>query len=198
MQYINIKPEKIRVIPNCVSPVFQFKTKAFNKEKPHILQIGTKSNKNLLRLIDALKGINCKLLIVGKPDKEQIKHLEQNKIEYKNYFDIPQAELFNLYEKSDMVSFVSTYEGFGMPVIEANAVGRPVITSNIEPMKTVAGDAALLVNPYDVQEIRKGILQIINNDELRQQLIKNGQKNAAKYSPQNIAMQYFKLYKELL
>jgi glycosyltransferase involved in cell wall biosynthesis len=92
---------------------------------------------------------------------------------------------------------VSTYEGFGMPILEANAVGRPVITSNILSMPEVAGNAAHVVNPYKTLEIRNGILKIIQDKEYRNILIQNGINNAKKYNNQNIANEYLKIYKQM-
>ena len=198
LKYVKINPDKVIVVPNCLSPNFTYKPNNFNQEKPVILQIGTKSNKNLPRLIEALKDINCKLVIVGKLSDEQIRLLQQNNIEYDNYFNIPEEKLISLYEQADMVSFVSTYEGFGMPVIEANAVGRPVITSDIEPMKSIAGDAAVKVNPYSIKDIRNAFIKIIHNKNLRDSLIKNGLENVKKYQAEHIAMQFYKLYEKII
>ena len=64
-----------------------------------------------------------------------------------------------------------------MPILEAQAVGRPVITSNLEPMNFVGGNAAIYVNPKSVKSIRRGILKIISNENLRKKLINNGFKN---------------------
>ncbi len=198
LQYININPEKVIVVPDCVSPKFQFKPKEFNTEKPVVLQIGTKENKNLPRLIAALKNIHCKLIIVGKLDKKQRDLLKKYTIDYENYFNIPEDKLVKLYENSDIVSFVSTYEGFGMPVIEANAVGRVVITSDIEPMNTVAADTALKINPYSIEDIRNAFIKIIHNKNLRDSLIKNGLENVKKYQPEYIAMQFYNLYEKII
>ena len=198
LNYVKINPAKVIVIPNCISPVYQFTEKEFNSEKPVILQIGTKENKNLNRLIAAIKDINCKLVILGKLDVKQIELLNINNIEYKNYFNIDENKLLDLYHQSDIVSFISTYEGFGLPIIEANAVGRVVLSSNIEPMNTVACDAALKVNPYDANEIRNGVERLINDGNLREKLILSGLKNAKQYQPQQIAIQYYKLYNKVL
>jgi len=198
LKYININPNKVIVIPNCISPVYQFKVKEFYPGNPVILQIGTKENKNLIRLISAIKGLDCKLIIVGKLNEKQTNFLYDNEIEYKNYFNIDEEKLLNLYYASDIISFISTYEGFGLPILEANAVGRVVITSNIEPMTSVAGDAAFKVNPFDIEKIRNGIQTIINDSSLRKKLIKEGKENVKKYHPQLIALQYYKLYIKLL
>ena len=70
-----------------------------------------------------------------------------------------------------MLTFVSTYEGFGLPILESQATGRPVVTSNVSSMPEVAGDAACLVNPYDADSIREGILRVINDDAYRKDLM---------------------------
>ena len=93
--------------------------------------------------------------------------------------------------------FASTYEGFGVPIIEAQAMGRVVITSNIEPMNKVAGNGAIIVDPYDVNSIKEAVLRIIDNVELRNDIILKGLKNASKYSSESIASKYLKLYKKV-
>lgn len=197
LNYIKIDPAKVVVIPNCISPLYQFASKEFNTTKPVILQIGTKNNKNLERLIGAIVNINCKLIIVGKLNEKQINLLNLNSIEYEYHFNVDEEKLLNLYYESDIVSFISTYEGFGLPIIEANAVGRVVITSNIEPMITVAGEAAYKVNSFDIDEIRNGIQTLINNSSLRKKLIEQGIENAKKYNAKAIALQYENLYQKL-
>jgi glycosyltransferase involved in cell wall biosynthesis len=84
-----------------------------------------------------------------------------------------------------------------MPIVEANIVGRPVITSNLLSMPEVAGDAALIVNPYSINEIRQGILKIISDDDYRNDLIEKGFKNAEKFTINIIADVYLNLYNEV-
>jgi len=84
-----------------------------------------------------------------------------------------------------------------MPILEAQAVGRPVITSNILSMPEVAGDAACLVDPFDVSAIREGILKIIQDGSYREELIRKGQMNIRRFDPEKIALQYLDLYKKV-
>jgi len=192
-----IKSDKIVVIPDCVSPAIPFTEKNFNKEEPNILQIGTKQNKNIPNLIKALSGISCKLTIIGNLSEEQKELLKQHNIDYENKINLKFSEIIEEYKKADMVTFISTYEGFGVPILEAQAAGKPVITSNISPMTEVAGKGALKVNPRNIPEIKTEIQKIITNEKLRQKLIKNGKENVKKYSATAVADRYFKLYKSI-
>lgn len=196
LEKLNIKPEKIIVIPNCISPKFSYSEKVFNTTKPKLLHIGT--HKNLERTIDAIKDINCEFVVLGKfyPGQEDL--LKKENVSYKNYVNLSYDEVIQLYQKSDILLFASTYEGFGVPIIEANASGICVITSNISPMKEVAGGAALLVNPYKVEEIRNAVEKIIKSSTLRDDLINKGLENAKKYSADEIAQKYANLYVKML
>lgn len=189
--------KKIVVIHNPVNSALQYHPKPFNGSNPLVLHIGTKPNKNLERTIEALEGIKCRLLIIGALSEDQLKLLKKYKIGYINKKHISFSEIKAAYEECDLVNFVSLYEGFGMPVIEAQAVGRPVITSAIEPIKEVAGDAACFVDPENVEEIRQGFSKIIGNSAFREELISNGQKNIKRFQLSKIAGQYLKLYKEV-
>ena len=84
-----------------------------------------------------------------------------------------------------------------MPIIEANAMGRPIVTSNIRPHCDVAGAAACLVNPYDVQAIRTGIQRVIDDAAYRDQLILAGFENVERYSSKRIAARYSAVYAEV-
>ena len=107
------------------------------------------------------------------------------------------AELVEAYRRCDMVVFASLYEGFGLPVLEAQATGRPVITSNISAMPEAAGDGALLVDPYSVEAIRAAVLRIKNEPQLREQLVRKGLENVGRFRAAAVAERYAEVYRRL-
>jgi glycosyltransferase involved in cell wall biosynthesis len=197
IRYVPGSASKIKVIYNPVSDLFRPLAKQFNKTRPVILQIGTKHNKNIDRLLQAVKGLPCVVYFLGKLERKQVQLLNQFSISYKEYINLSTEEVVELYRSCDVVSFVSTVEGFGLPIVEANAVGRAVVTSNISSMPEVAGGSAHLVDPFDVQSIRVGIQKILDDDAYREQLIKNGFENAKRFDIKQIADQYAGVYRKL-
>ena len=218
LRYVGRIAEKVVVIPNGCDPVFVEssgldrsgldwpgldgsgldRSRSFRSAQPVLLQIGTAPHKNLPRLTEALDGLACLLVIVGPLSQEMVADLVKRRITYRNYVNLSRAQVMQLYIDCDIVTFVSTYEGFGMPVLEANAVGRVVITSDLPPMRDVAGGAAHLTDPTDAAAIRRGILRLIHDDAYRQHLIDAGYRNAQRYSMATMAAQYRALYDRLV
>lgn len=198
LKVINVNPEKVIVIHNCISPAIKPSPKEFNNEKPNILHIGTAHNKNLERLIAAIDKLPVQLTILGHLRDHHIELLKKHKIDYKNYFNLPYSEVIQHYQEADLISFVSLYEGFGMPIIEANAIGRAVITSNRTSMPEVAGDAAVIVDPENTQEIRESILKLINDENFRGKLILKGFENIKRFSTKYVGQQYANLYQDMI
>ena len=180
------------VVYDPVSPSFSYVKKEINKDCPVILHIGTKANKNLRNTILALNGLDCHLRIVGLISEEVKKMLRDNHVQYSFCANISDEELLEEYRKCDIVNFPSLYEGFGMPIIEGQAMGRVVVTSNLSPMKEVAGGAAVLVDPNNVQSIHNGYLEAIGNSET---YIEKGLGNVNRFSVETITRQYFNLIK---
>jgi glycosyltransferase involved in cell wall biosynthesis len=194
----NADARKIRVINNFVDPIFQPIPGVFDSVCPRILFIGTTPNKNLERLIKALEGIPVILDIVGELSSAQLAALNGSGIEYQQSSKLSPAAILKKYVDCHLLAFPSTYEGFGLPIVEAQAVGRPVLTSDRSPMKEVAGPAACLVDPYNIDSIREGLLRIIRDGGYREKLVGNGHRNAARFSLDQVTDEYASLYRELI
>lgn len=194
---LHIKPNKITVIPNPLSLPLHKCPKLFNKDCPVILQIGSGWHKNLQGLIESAKGIKCRIDIVGQPENADIALMNEYGISYTISHHISVEDIIHKYENCDILYFVSRSEGFGMPIIEAQTVGRIVLSSKSEPTKSVAGGGALLFDPEDHQAIHKGILQIINDNVFREKMIEQGYKNSVNYQPVKIGRMYEHFYKNV-
>lgn len=197
LSLVNIDHKRIRIIEDPVSPIFSYLPLPKKKTYTKILQIGTKQNKNIERLAAALSGLKVQLTIIGKLSNKQIKILNSEKISYECKFDVSDEELINIYRECNIVAFCSLSEGFGLPIIEAQSIGRPVITSKIEPMLSVAGDGAIFVNPEDIEDMRSAFMHLIENKELCNTLIHKGLMNSKKFSAKKIADKYENLYREI-
>lgn len=194
---VRCDPASVVVIHNPVSEEFQHAPATFNAEQPRILHIGITPNKNLLRVVQALQGIACTLVVIGPLRQEQSDALTLHGIAFENHCNLSRPELLDQYVRSDLLLFASTYEGFGLPIVEAQAVGRPVITSELAPMPEVAGGAACLVDPYDVADIRQGVLRVIGDAAYRDALVENGLANAERFQAAKVAARYAELYRAL-
>ncbi|HEX3935350.1 MAG TPA: glycosyltransferase family 1 protein [Puia sp.] len=199
LHFIGCDPGKIRVIPNFIDPAFARMARSASsfRERPRILFIGTTPNKNLDRLCEAIEGLSVDLDIIGKLTEEQLARLRQHGITFSQSFNLSREELLQHYRDCDLLAFPTTLEGFGLPIIEGQAAGLPVLTSDLSPMREVAGTGACLIDPYQPGSIREGLLRIIGDEAYRDRLIEAGSDNVRRYDLDAVVLQYVELYREL-
>ena len=173
--------------------------KPFNKKCPRILQIGTSYQKNLETTMKALSLVKCELIVLKEMSDEQKLMAKELGLNYSNRYNLPYEEVVAEYNKADIVVFPSLFEGLGVPIFEGQAAGKPVITTNKEPMNWVAGDGALLLrDPQNVEEYRHGLQKIIYDDDYRATLVRKGLLNAKRFSVDNAVDGYLRIYHEIL
>ncbi len=171
-----------------------------------LLYVGTiEPRKNLPRLIEAYASIrprDVKLVIAGKKGwlyEETFTLVESlglhDDVIFPGY--VQDVDLPALYSATDCFLFPSLYEGFGLPVLEAMACGTPVITSNTSSLPEVAGDAAILVDPYSVSDIRDAIQAVLDNPGRRADMRTKGLKNASRFTWKHTANQTLEIYQQL-
>jgi asparagine synthase (glutamine-hydrolysing) len=187
----------VRVVHCPVSPNFKPAPRRAAGGRPVILQVGTSPNKNVVRLAEAVAGLACELRVIGRLTDEQRSAITAAGVPFTAASNLDDRQMVRAYEEADIVTLASTYEGFGLPIVEANAVGRPVVTSNCSSMPEVAGDAACLVDPFDAASVRAGIRRVLEDDAYRAQLVEAGYANARRFEPRRIAAMYAELYDEL-
>jgi glycosyltransferase involved in cell wall biosynthesis len=156
---------------------------------PYLLYVGGRSaHKNLPRQLQAfaVSGLanQCKLLLSGDPEKELLAVAAElniaSSVQFAGY--ISDADLPSYYRGALALVLVSTYEGFGIPPLEAMACGTPVLCSNTTSFPEVVGSAALLVDPTDVEEIAEGMRRIVFQGSLRESLISKGFERCSRFS----------------
>lgn len=192
LRYYRISADKIHVIGHGVESRF-FEIAARRRPEPFLLYVSTlHPHKNQGRLIRAFAGFReahpeFTLVLAGmrgfhtRPLEALVEQLRLEKaVRFTGW--IPREELFDLYARAHAFIYPSTFEGFGMPVPEALAAGIPTACSAIEPLKTIAGDAAVLFDPLDEGALRQAMEAVSFDEDLRARLVEAGQRRAARFS----------------
>jgi glycosyltransferase involved in cell wall biosynthesis len=219
IKYLNISEKKFTVIPCGVDhelfyPINNKESitntlKKYNIQGDYFLYIGTiEPRKNIERLIDSYHILKERhtdlplLLFVGKLGWlydsiiKKITSLGLEKHIIKLGF-IPDDDMLPLLCGAYAFVYPSLYEGFGIPPLEAMSCGVPVLTSNVSSLPEVVGEAAIKVNPFDIEEIADGLERLFLNNELRASLIQKGIDQAKKFSWDRSAVLTMDLYKSL-
>lgn len=195
-EHFNIKEEKIIVIPNSFKK-FDQDLSYVKKEisEFQILCIGNAENKNIERLIYAVESLgDVTLRFVGKQPVNILELLELKKIKFSEKHNLSREELQLEYLSSNVLFFASIKEGFGLPILEAQSLGLPVITSITTSMPFVAGDGAILVDPYSIESIREAIILFVENKINIESIKEKGFINTERFLESDFIDSYVNLY----
>ncbi len=208
----NVSPDKIEVIYEACDPFYRtvpgsasFIYKKYDIRLPFILFVGEirphKNLNNLLRAFRQVKYRDYYLIIVGKTYRnyrEPLGLIEklglQDRVRYLMF--ISKEDLVHLYNAATAFILPSLYEGFGLPVLEAMACGTPVITSNVSSLPEIAGNAALLIDPYDIDSITDAINRVLGSTSLEQTLKERGLKRVQEFSWSTTVRETIEVYKK--
>ncbi len=211
---LNISPKDIKIVKCGVEPSFRVIDNKEMKEKlikrlnlnlPFLFYSGSLSpRKNMLNVLKAFNSIKEKIphnlyFTAGDSWKDSAisifirEYQLESRVVKLGY--LSEEELILMYNIADIYLYPSLYEGFGLPILEAQACGCPVITSNVSSCPEVAGDAAYLVDPWSVDQIAQAIFSVASNEALRAKLLQKGFLNCQQYSWENMAKNYLELFR---
>jgi glycosyltransferase involved in cell wall biosynthesis len=189
IQWSGVSPDKVVNVRCGIGPEFSPNVDPYCLPYPYILCVSNrKRHKNELRQIEAFAAADVpgdmRLLFTGEPTAELMNCILHHHVSPRVRFlgNVPEADLPSLYRSAEALLFVSLYEGFGLPVLEAMASGTPVVTSNTSALPETAGGAALLVEPTVVDQIARAIERVIRETPLRSQLREMGLQRAKEFS----------------
>jgi glycosyltransferase involved in cell wall biosynthesis len=218
LRFVDIPPEKIHVIYNAYDERFGIEPREedvirvrerFQLQDEFVLYAGNvKPHKNLERLIEAFQLVRSrgldrlKLVLIGDEISKYSalrravhRHQLHQSVRFLGY--LPEQTLAVMYRLAGAFVFPSLYEGFGLPPLEAMASGTPVVTSNVSSLPEVAGDAAVLVDPYDQAAIADGIFQVLTDERLRRDLRRRGLERARQFSWEQSARRVREIYGDI-
>lgn len=213
--YFKVPDKKIVVIYQAINPLyFNEITDAhrlavldkYQLTERFLLTVGTiEPRKNLMGLLMGMLSakIHLPLVVVGKPtgymqEVQQLIDLHFTELKVIFLSSVDDADLHVLYQSAAVMIYPSVFEGFGLPVAEAQASGCPVITSKIGSLLEAGGDAALYIDPRLPEGIGIAIKSVLNKSNLRNSLIVKGKVNAQRFTEEKYAQQMKKLYNTIL
>jgi glycosyltransferase involved in cell wall biosynthesis len=219
VRFFDTEPDKIAVIHNSYDDRFAVEPREedvvrvrerYQLHDEFVLYAGNvKPHKNLERLIEAFdlvrrRGMDrLKLVLIGDEISKYAalrravhRHQLHNYVRFLGY--LPEETLAVLYRLAGVFVFPSLYEGFGLPPLEAMASGTPVVTSNVSSLPEVAGDAAVLVDPYSPCAIADGIERVLSDESLRRELRRKGIARAREFSWDQSVRRIHEIYKQAL
>ena len=208
----DIQPNKITTIHLACDPLFSKENPTNTKiaDRPFLLCLGANDpRKNTFRIVQAYlnaltnHGLEHDLIISGYANWEgspshrlvQKAHAE-TRVKFISFVSV--GDLATLYQQATALLYISLYEGFGIPILEAFESGCPVIASSTTSIPEVGGDAAIYVDPVNVSKIEEAIIRLCNNTTLQSQLKVSGEMRAKQFSWRKVASETLEVYKKVL
>lgn len=210
-----IEKKKIRIIYQDCNPLFKIAVPPeirqqvvshYGIRQPYIVCVGTlEERKNQLRLAQAfshLEDNQFQLVLIGKATSyaEQIKNfIEKNKLTSRILIleNVPTAHLPALYQHAEVFAYISVYEGFGIPILEAIHSGTPVLAAKGSCLEEAGGPGGLYADAFNTDDIRLELQKLISDKSLRNTLVQAGQKYVQRFAGEIIAGELDELYKEI-
>ena len=215
VQFLHIDPRSISVIYQSCEPIFRKPVTAeqrsavrsrYNLPGRYIVSIGTiERRKNQATLVESMLHIDegVSLVIVGRRTNyanEVDEAIRRNGLEQRvriisdaRFEDFPA-----LYAEAEAAAYISLFEGFGIPVLEAMCSGTAVVTSGCSSMPEVGGDAVLYADPTDAMDVALKINSIISNNSLRQELLDKSRQQTMMFLPESTTEELYRLYRDLV
>jgi len=194
LQWSGLPAANVEVVGNGISDEFTVEGERTNLKFPYLLYVGNfKPHKNVPRLIEAFaqSGVHksVHLCLVGKENSRLLALANGLGIGNKIHFLGPQSNyrLAALYRGAEALICPSLYEGFGLPALEAMACGTPSLVARGHSLEEVAGGAAMICDPLNIESIAEGLQRILNDTEMRSVLRSRGLERACKYSWDGVA-----------
>lgn len=216
IQHLGVPEDKITVVYEAANPIFQPMDQDKAREEvrnrhgidgPFILFVSTiEPRKNVPTLVRALWQLmecykeDVRLVLAGGKGwlfEDAFAVVEDLKMDGRVHFvgRVPSEDLLYLYNTAEMLAHPAFYEGFGLPPLEAMACGLPVVASNVASLPEVVGDAGLLIDPHDVDELTVAMWRILNDSALRQEMQEKGLRQAEGFSWKRAARETMDIYR---
>ncbi|MDD3824677.1 MAG: glycosyltransferase family 1 protein [Anaerolineae bacterium] len=216
IQHLGVPQDKITVVHEAANPIFRpidRKEAAeevrvrYGVDAPFVLFVSTiEPRKNVPTLMRAIWQLqecykeDVHLILAGGKGwlfEDAFASVEEFKLDSRVHFvgRVSSEELLYLYNAAELLAHPAFYEGFGLPPLEAMACGLPVVVSNVASLPEVVGDAGLLIDPHDVDELTVNIWRVLNDDQLREEMREKGLRQAQRFSWDRAARETKEIYR---
>ena len=216
IEHLGVPEDKITVVYEAANPIFRPLDRAAAKEEvrnrhgvdgPFVLFVSTiEPRKNVPTLLRALHQLqqcykeDIRLVLAGGKGwlfEDAFAVVEDLKLDERVHFlgRVSSDDLLYLYNAAEMLAHPAFYEGFGLPPLEAMACGLPVVVSDIASLPEVVGDAGLLIDPHNVDELTVGMWRLLNNSDLWKEMREKGLRQASRFSWERAARETLDIYR---